>query len=42
MGSKTALHTKRSEAFRESLRRARVEAGLTQEEVAALLRCQQT
>lgn len=42
MGSKTALHTKRYEAFRERLRRARVEAGLTQEEVAARLRRPQT
>ncbi len=42
MGSKTALHTKPYEAFRERLRRARVEAGLTQEHVAARLRCPQT
>lgn len=42
MGSKTALHTKRYEAFRERLRRARVEAGLTQEDVAARLRRPQT
>ena len=42
MGSKTALLTKRYEAFRERLRRARVEAGLTQEEVAARLRRPQT
>ena len=42
LGSKTALHTKRYEAFRERLRRARVEAGLTQEEVAARLRRPQT
>lgn len=42
MGSKTALHTKRYEAFRERLHRARVEAGLTQQEVAARLRRPQT
>ncbi len=42
MGSKTALHTKRYEAFRERLRRAREEAGLTQQAVATRLRRPQT
>jgi transcriptional regulator with XRE-family HTH domain len=35
MGSPTALRTKRYKAFLERLRRARLDAGLTQVEVAA-------
>jgi transcriptional regulator with XRE-family HTH domain len=42
MGSQKALHAKRYEVFRCRLRRARVEAGLTQEQVAERLRRPQT
>lgn len=42
MGSKTALHTKRYKAFLVRLRRAREEAGLSQEDVAKLLGRPQT
>lgn len=37
MGSRTALHTKRYRAFLVRLRRAREDAGLSQERVAKLL-----
>jgi len=42
MGSAKALHTTRYRAFLSRLRQARVEAGLTQEEVAARLGRPQT
>lgn len=42
MGSKTALHTKRYRAFRARLRGAREEAGLSQQQVAALVGRPQT
>ncbi len=42
MGSSKALHAERYERFRDRLRRARVEAGLTQEQVARRLRRPQT
>lgn len=42
MGSRTALHTKRYKAFLVRLRRAREEAGLSQEAVAKLLGRAQT
>jgi transcriptional regulator with XRE-family HTH domain len=42
MGSSTALHTKRYRAFLKLLRRAREEAGLTQDEVAKKLGRPQT
>jgi transcriptional regulator with XRE-family HTH domain len=42
MGSQKALHAKRYEAFRMRLRRAREEAGLTQEQVAECLGRPQT
>lgn len=42
MGSRTALHTQRYRAFLARLRRARKEAGLTQVQVAELVRRPQT
>ena len=42
MGSSKALHAKRYRAFLERLRRARLESGLTQSEVAARLGRPQT
>jgi transcriptional regulator with XRE-family HTH domain len=42
MGSKTALHTRRYEAFRARLRRAREESGMTQAELARAVRRSQT
>ena len=42
MGSAKALHTTRYRAFLARLRQARVDAGLTQEEVAAKLGRHQT
>jgi transcriptional regulator with XRE-family HTH domain len=42
MGSSKALHTKRYRAFLGHLRHARIDAGLTQAEVAALLGKPQT
>ena len=42
MGSSKALRTRRYKAFIERLRRARVDAGLTQVEIAAILGRPQT
>ncbi|MCA8975628.1 MAG: helix-turn-helix transcriptional regulator [Planctomycetes bacterium] len=42
MGSSTALHTKRYRAFLARLRRAREEAGLSQQQVADALGREQT
>ena len=42
MGSPSALHTRRYKAFLQRLRRARNEAGLTQQQVAKALKRTQT